>query len=294
MKTSGRVWTFALSLAVLSGPAPRGDLQAQAAGPGFLDLDGDRVFHEVTGRGEALVLLHDGLTHGGIWDDAFRRLSGSFRVVRYDRRGHGRSDVPTAPHSPVEDLRALLDHLDVERAVLVGSSAGGRLALDFAVRFPDRASALVLVGPVVSGYGYSEHFVERGRRNMGPLSDGDVEATLSNWVEDRYLISADGDDARKRLRGLMEPYAEKRFLAYDPDLARGPEAPALPRLEALDVPALVVVGAEDVPDVHAHAGAIDSRLPASRRVVVPGAGHLVAFERPRAFLRLVLDFLRSR
>lgn len=297
MRVPGRAWPFPLAVLcglALWGPASSADLQAQASERGFLELGGDRIFYEVAGRGEAVVLLHDGLTHGGIWDDPFRRLAGSFRVVRYDRRGHGRSDVPTGPHSPVGDLEALLDRLDIERAVLVGASAGGRLALDFAVRFPDRASALVLVGPVVSGYGYSEHFVERGRRNMAPLSDGNVEAALSNWVEDRYLISADDVDARKRLRALMEPYAEKRFLSYDPGLVKGPDAPVLPRLAALDVPALVVVGAEDIPDVHAHAGAIDSRLPDSRRIVVPEAGHLVPFERPRTFLRLVLDFLRSR
>lgn len=285
---------FVILAAALAALALPGHLGAQSVKDGTLKVNGARIHFEEAGRGKPLVLLHDGLTHVGVWDNQFRRYADRFRVVRYDRRGHGRSDVPEAPYSPVADLRALLDHLGTGPAVLIGASAGGRLALDFAVAHPGRVSALVLVGPIVSGYGYSEHFLKRGRRNMAPLGDGDVGATVGNWVEDPYLVASEGAGVRERLRELLEVHAEKRFLRLDPDLADAPGTPALGRLAHLDVPALIVVGERDVPDVHAHAGAIDSRLPDSRRVVVPGAGHLVALERPRTFDRLVLGFLRSR
>lgn len=212
-------------------------------------------------------------------------------MVRYDRRGHGRSDAPTGRYSPVRDLGALLEHLGIERAALIGASAGGRLALDYAVAFPERVSALVLVGAVVTGYGYSDHFLERGRAHMAPLADGDVDAAVSAWAEDRYLIAPGNDEARARLRRLLEAHAETRFLQQDPGLASVPGPPALGRLGGIAVPTLIVVGAEDIPDVHAHAGAIDSRLEDSERVVVPGAGHLVPLERPEEFHRLVLAFL---
>lgn len=289
----GRVYFSCLVALMVLCPRPA-DLAAQGPGHGFLQVGEDRLYYEAAGQGRLVVLLHDGLTHGGIWDAQFRRYADRFRVVRYDRRGHGRSDVPDGAYSSVTDLEALLDHLEGGPAVLVGASAGGRLALDFAVDHPDRVSALVLVGSVVSGYGYSEHFVERGQRNMAPLADGDVEGAVANWVSDPYLFVTEDAHVRKRFRGLLEPYAEKRFLRFDPDLAVDPEPTALARLEALDIPALIVVGEGDVPDVHTHAGAIDSRLRDSRRVVVSGTGHLVAFERPEEFDRLVLEFLRSR
>lgn len=293
MSRAGRLARPVLTALAVLILQPAG-LGAQVTENGFLRVGGDRLYYEAAGRGRLVVLLHDGLTHGGIWDAQFRRYAERFRVVRYDRRGHGRSDLPDGPHSPVADLRTLLDRWDREPAVLVGASAGGRLALDFAAAHPERVSALVLAGPVVSGYGYSEHYLERGRRNMAPLADGDVEATVENWVSDPYLLATDEAGVRKKLRDLMEPYAEKRFLGLDPDLTAEPESAALARLEALDAPTLIVVGEEDIPDVHAHAGAIDSRLPDSRRVVVRGAGHLVAFERPEVFDRLVLEFLGSR
>lgn len=293
MDALGRIWSPVLSALVVLAPRP-GDLEAQAPEGEFLRMGADRIYYEAAGQGEPVVLLHGGLTHSGIWEAQFRRFAGRFRVVRYDRRGHGRSSVPDSSYSPVTDLQVLLDHLEARPAVLIGASAGGRIALEFAVHHRERVSALVLVGPVVSGYGYSEHFAKRGRRNMAPLADGDVEATVSNWVSDPYLLATDESDVRERLRGLMEPFAEKRFIRFDSDLAVAPASPALDPLETLDVPTLIVVGEADAPDVHAHAGAIDSRLPDSRRVVVRRAGHLVALERPELFDRVVLDFLRSR
>lgn len=81
---------------------------------------------------------------------------------------------------------------------------------DYTLAFPDRVTGLVLGGAVISGYGYSDHFRERGRRNMAPLSEGDVEQTLSNWVADRYLLAAGDPAVRMRLREMMAPYARKR------------------------------------------------------------------------------------
>lgn len=292
MDALGRICSPVLSALVVLAPPP-GHLEAQAPEREFLRVGGDRIFYEAAGQGKLVVFLHDGLTHSGIWDVQFGSYAERFRVLRYDRRGHGRSDVPDSSYSPVADLRTLLDHLEAGPAVLIGASAGGRIALEFAVRHPERVSALVLVGPVVSGYGYSEHFAERGRLNMAPLADGNVDAAVAKWVSDPYLIAGDDPEARKNLRVVMETYAGKRFLRFDPDLAVTAGPPALTGLEALPVPTLVLVGEGDVPDVHAHAGAIDSRLPDSRRVVVRGAGHLVAFERPDEFDRVVLEFLRS-
>ncbi len=268
-------------------------LSGQQATGDVLEVGGDRIYYETAGAGPPVVLLHDGLTHSGIWGAQFRAFAVGHRVVRYDRRGYGRSDVAAHPYSAVEDLEALLDHLGIERAVLVGASSGGRLAIDYALASPDRVSGLVLVGAVVSGYGYSDHFRERGRRNMAPLSEGDVEGALSNWVEDPYLLGTRDREIRARLRTLMEPYARKRFLRYDPALERAPQPPALDRLDRIRVPTLVVVGAQDIADVHAHAGVLEAGIEGAERVVVPDAGHLVAFERSDEFNTLVFRFLRS-
>src|SRR4051794_12832210 len=121
---------FALSLTFLLGAAT-----AQAAGPGasatgFVEVPNGKLWYEVRGQGETVVLLHDGLLSSTAWDFSVEKLARSFRVVRYDRRGFGRSEPPKEPYSDVEDLQALFDALKIGHAALVGCSNGSKLAVD--------------------------------------------------------------------------------------------------------------------------------------------------------------------
>src|SRR5687768_17047142 len=103
---------------------------------GFAEVNGTRLFYEAAGRGPAVVFVHGGLVDSRLWDDQLKEFSKRHRVVRYDLRGYGQSAAPTADFSPVEDLRALLAFLGVERATVVGLSLGGIIAADFALEHP--------------------------------------------------------------------------------------------------------------------------------------------------------------
>src|ERR1700748_260691 len=116
---------------------------------GFVDAPGSgKLWYEAKGQGSPIVFLHDGLVSSAGWDGPFDSLADSFRVVRYDRRGFGRSEPPKGPYSDVDDLQAVFETLKIGRAVLVGCSNGSRLAVDYTLAHPDRVEALVLVGPV--------------------------------------------------------------------------------------------------------------------------------------------------
>ena len=110
---------------------------------------GPQLHYEIAGAGHPLVMLHDGLIDCRVWDDQFPAFAASYTVVRYDRRGYGRSERPWQDYSNVDDLHALLRALEVERAILMGASAGGLVAIDFALAHPGMADALVLIGPAV-------------------------------------------------------------------------------------------------------------------------------------------------
>jgi 3-oxoadipate enol-lactonase len=252
----------------------------------FLSVPGGRVYYEVFGAGYPLVLIHDGLAHSAVWDAQVAAFAPHYRVIRYDRRGYGRSDAPTAPYSNVEDLRALLQALAVERAVLVGSSAGGGLVIDYTLAHPEQVEALILSGPVVNGLGYSYHFLRRAYANFG----ADMAATIEKWVNDPYFVAPGNDAARARLRELLIACPQN----FDPASGRyttEPAAPALAHLGEITVPALLLVGDRDIPDVHAHVGAIEAGIRGARRVVIPNAGHLSYLEQPQAFDHEVEDFL---
>ncbi|HEY0510738.1 MAG TPA: alpha/beta fold hydrolase [Thermoanaerobaculia bacterium] len=259
---------------------------------GFLNTPGGgRLWYEVRGEGTPIVFLHDGLLSSATWDGPFDAFSKGFRAVRYDRRGFGRSEPAKGAYSDVDDLHAVFETLKIGRAALVGCSNGSRLALDYALAYPDRVEALVLVGPVVSGLPYSEHFLRRGMANYRPMfQEKSREKLIEAWVQDPYLTDARSARGRARLRELLTKNPEP--LAAGFPASRPPDRPAVGRLAEIRVPTLIVAGASDIPDVHTHAGALEAGIHGARRVIFPAAGHLVQLEKPDELDREIRDFLR--
>jgi len=266
------------SMLLLVAAAARAAEPAESS-TGLLEVPGGKLWYEARGEGTPMVFLHDGLVSSATWNDPFAAFARDFRAIRYDRRGFGRSEPAKGPYSDVDDLHALLESLKSGRAVLVGCSNGSRLAVDYALAHPDRVEALVLVGPVVSGLPYSEHFQRRGLVNYRPMfQEKSREKLIEAWVQDPYLTDARSTEARKRLRELLTK-SPGPLTAPGPE-SRAPERPAAGRLGEIHVPTLIVVGASDIPDVHAHAGVLEAGIHGSRRVIVPEAGHLVQIEKP--------------
>jgi len=263
----------------------------QAPGPGsFVEVENGRLYYEECGSGpQTVVLLHDGGAHSAVWDDVWPAFCKHFHTIRYDRRGYGRSPEATTWYFEVEDLAVLLRHLKVAHAAVVGSSHGGSVSIDFTLQYPQMVQQLVLVGAVVSGLPYSDHFLNRGMQNSKPFEKNDVDAGLANWANDKYLIAPGHDAARKHLLELLK--SNPHDMTHN-DYARSTQ-PALPRLSEIRVPTLILTGDADIPDVHAHAGAIEAGIHGSHRVVLSDAGHLMYLEKPEEFTKIVIGFIHS-
>lgn len=136
MNASQRLLPALLVLALSVGGARAATDAGTYSGHGFAPVKGTRLFYEVAGSGEPLVLIHGGQLDSRMWDDQFETFARSFRVLRYDIRGFGGSPIPEAPYSNAEDLAALMDYLGMAQAHLVGLSLGGMVASDFAVARP--------------------------------------------------------------------------------------------------------------------------------------------------------------
>jgi 3-oxoadipate enol-lactonase len=258
-------------------------------GGSFVDVQGTKLYYEECGGGqEVVILIHDGVVNSAVWDDVLPEFCRNFRTIRYDRRGYGRSPESSVPYREVDDLTLLLQHLRVMRAALVGSSHGGELSIDFTLAHPELVQQLVLVGPVVSGMPYTQHFLDRGSHAFELLAQGDTKGAIAEWSQDRYLIAPGNELARKRLFDLLT--ANPQDMRHREQLLRG--KPALPRLGDIRVPTLILTGEADIPDVHAHAGAVEAGVPNARRVVVAGVGHLMYLEKPAEFSRLAIEFIR--
>jgi pimeloyl-ACP methyl ester carboxylesterase len=263
---------------------------------GTTEVNGARIYYESAGEGEPLVLVHAGIADSRMWEGQLAAFADRYRVIRYDMRGFGRTAMVEGPFSHHEDLRGLLDALDVEQAHLVGCSMGGGAVLDFALEYPQRVGNLVLVGSAVGGFGpdfdppkeWDEILAAEEAGNLELVSelevrvwvDGperspeDVDASLRDLVREMNLIAL-----RNEASGLGNEWA--------------PEPPAADRLPDVQAPTLLIVGDEDQPRVFAAADLLEKELPNARKVVMHGTAHLPNMERPEEFNRLVLDFLQD-
>ena len=119
----------------------------------FLEVPGGKIAYDVAGPegASSMVLIHEGITDRRLWDREFAALATSHRVVRYDLRGYGGSTPAELTFSSIDDLKALLAHLKLERPLIVGPSIGGKIALDFVIAHPGLVRGLLLVSPGFSG-----------------------------------------------------------------------------------------------------------------------------------------------
>lgn len=251
------------------------------------------VFTEVAGSGPAVALVHEGICDSRMWDDQWDEWSRSYRLLRLDLRGFGRSPLGTEPYSHARDVIAALEEHGIDGAALVGVSLGGRVVLEVALARPDLVRALVLVAPGMPGHEWSEELralwgEEEAAFEAGDL-DGAVEVSLRTWVDGPRRRSEDVDPGVRRRVAEMQRQAyelQRDWVDEDllvPDLAE--------RLGEVDVPTLVLVGEEDQPDMQAIAERLGREIPGARLATIPATAHVPSMERPREFDELVLPFL---
>ena len=143
----------------------------------MIAVDGGEVWTDDSGGdGQPLVLLHPGIGDSRIWAPVLPALAASYRVIRYDARGFGRSPAPTAKFSLLADLISVLGYHGLDRAAFVGCSQGGGSALGLTLMQPARVSALVLLCPGIPGYPWPEEPDELDAEYERALDAGDADA----------------------------------------------------------------------------------------------------------------------
>ncbi|KAA2267063.1 alpha/beta fold hydrolase [Solihabitans fulvus] len=243
--------------------------------------------HDVAGAGPTLVLLHSSVCDRRMWDPQWvALLDAGYRVVRPDFRGFGDTPPGTEPYSDAEDVLELFDTLGVSQAVVIGASFGGRIAQEFAARWPDRVAALALLCAGTPGHTPSPDLLAYAKRQEVLLSAGDVVGAVEFNVETWLGPTAD-DRARDQLRRMLGHTLDVRLTAGNGAERHTTEVD----VASIAVPALVVGAAHDVVDFRDIALDLAERLPGARYVELPWSGHLPALERPAEITALLLDFL---
>jgi len=261
---------------------------------GYINVGEAKIYYEEMGNGSPLVMVHGGLLDHSMWDGQFSAFASSHRVVRYDARGHGLSKAPSGTFSHHEDLKELLDKIKVGKTAVMGLSLGGYIAVDFALAYPERVSALILVAPGLTGYELTSEPVKQHTELMNKAF---MDKDLKMAVEYFQRAWTDGParspekvnpDVREKLRqmavgSIQSINLDSREIRLQP--------PAINRLAEIQVPTLAVVGDLDMPDILEIVGLIEKNIPGAQKVVIKGVAHMVNMEKPEEFNRIVRDFL---
>lgn len=257
---------------------------------GFVKANGIVLHHALDGNPAAPTLVFSNSlgTDFRIWDRVAARLGDRVRLIRYDSRGHGLSQCPPGPYAigeNVADLAALLDHLDVSGAVVVGLSVGGMIAQGLSAARPELVQGLVLCD-TAHRIGPPEMWNER----MAAIRQGGIEA-LAEPILERWFSQTFRRERPEELAGWRAMLTRTPLEGYLGTCAAIRDGDLSAAARAISVPCLCAVGSEDgatPPDlVRSLAGLITG----ARFQLVHGVGHLPCIEAPDLLAQMIIDFM---
>ncbi len=252
----------------------------------YATVPGARLFYRDAGSGVPVILLHAATGSSRVWDYQIPVfVAAGYRVIAFDRRGWGRTEINPAESQPgtaAEDLRALLDQLHLDRAHVVGTAAGGFVALDFALSYPQRVRSLVVANSI--GGVQDADYLELGRRIRPPEFDK-LPPEFRELGPSYRAGNAAGTERWVELEKISRP--------------TGPREPPQPlrnritfsMLETIQAPTLLITGGADLYAPPPILPLFASRIKGSETLVIPEAGHSAYWEQPEVFNRAVLNFL---
>ena len=263
-----------------------------------LTVPGASLYYETAGHvsSPALLLLHAGIANLRMWDPQIDALAAGHFVIRFDSRGCGQTTSENVDFSARADARAVLDHLGVASATLVGCSRGGCTAIDLAAESPDRVNGLVTVGAGPSGFPE----IELSDLEDTRFDEMDAAFDAQDWHRLARLEVALWAFGPLRNEADLDPefvataYALGRVNAAHGEESPTPiplEPPAFDQVSDIEVPALVTVGEFDLTPHLAEYEYLLSTLPLVTGCTFRDTAHLPNLERPKEFERVLVDWL---
>ncbi|HEY9831697.1 MAG TPA: alpha/beta hydrolase [Stenomitos sp.] len=245
------------------------------------------LHYKVQGKGEAVVLIHSGGADLRDWELIAPQLAQTYQVITFDGRGAGESPPLLEPAHYVEDLRQLLDHFHLDRAILVGHSIGGQIATDFALAYPNRVTKLVLVAPGLSGFQFSPDIQQwfAQIKAVAPDLEKMVELMLNHPVYSVVMSSPQRDHMIE-----MTTHNTKRSFEWKTFEMLWAQPPTIDRLSELQTKTLFIIGKQDMAD-NLHVAELFQQVPDIRFAYIEGADHMPTLTHADEVTRLIIQFL---
>ncbi|MBW2092643.1 MAG: alpha/beta hydrolase [Deltaproteobacteria bacterium] len=260
---------------------------------------GIEINYELSGEGDALVLIHGFSDNLTMWYNQVPVFSEKHKVLTCDVRGHGLTETPEGDYSMdlfADDLYALMEALEIKKACVLGYSMGGRIGLEFALKYPEMTTGLVfansgIIGPDIQPTPEQvAEMMERRQQMVDLIQTGDIEA-IADAMAERSLSSG----FRDKVPAVFERYKEvklkndpKHYLPLMQAMTQAMANP--PDLTQLKCPALIIAGEHDSFMAVDVAKSMEKSIKDATVCILP-TGHAAAVEAPEAFNRAVLDFM---
>ena len=246
----------------------------------YIDRDGVRIYYEVAGSGPAILLTHGFAASSRMFAQTVPALATDHTVITWDMRGHGQTDYPDDPAQytvplVMGDMAALLDAAGADRAVILGHSVGGFLALEFNLAHPDRVDALVLED---TGPGYRKDEGRKGWNDTAEAYAVDLDEKDLEGIHDSEeldpSVHRNAAGLARAARGILKQHDDR----------------VISSLESITVPVLIVVGEQDENFVNP-SKYMAAKIPGARLEIIPDAGHSPNISQPELFEAAFRSFL---
>ena len=263
---------------------------------GFVNSDNAQIYYETAGNGTPFVMIHAGVADSRQWNNELAFFADHYQVLRYDMRGYGKSEPVDGHFSHMDDLVAVLNALELnEPLILMGCSMGGGLALDFALKYPSRVKALIMVGSGPSGLELDVPAPAKFADAEKAFEAGDLdlvaEIETQIWFDGMGRTPEQVDQTIRKLAYEMDRLALAHEAKQLGKRLPNTETPAFDRLTQLNVPVLVIVCEHDTPYILAAADYMIEKIPSARKVRIEDAAHLPNIDHPDEFQKAVQNFL---
>ncbi|MGB5105657.1 MAG: alpha/beta hydrolase [Candidatus Zixiibacteriota bacterium] len=255
----------------------------------FFEKDGRKLYYNITGQGDLVVLIHGIALDSRIWMDVPQYLSLKYAVLTYDLRGHGQSYAPSTGYSyrdHVSDLNLLITELGDQKATLIGHSLGGAVAVKYTLQHPQHIRSLALAAPHIVGYKDYTAWpnVFRTARQI------DIDQAKIQWETFRLFQRVDKNSPDwEVLKSCISDFPGKVWT--DPEAGKYVDESDMKMLDNLTMPVLMLCGREDL-DFLPLAKLVNARLSNGTLYEIPDCGHMIHMEKPEIFKRELSAFLK--
>jgi 3-oxoadipate enol-lactonase len=260
----------------------------------FADINGLKINYQEAGSGEAVIFIHGMSLDNRFWDKQWKIFSESFRVIRYDVRGFGQSTRVTATHNPTEDLLALMDLLKIEKATLIGHSMGGNIALNMAIRYPERIKKIIAVDAIIDGFANrTPELNQIFKTVIDTTREKGWQAAKKIWLASPLfkLYTADRN-SEALIQKIVSEYHGDHFYnrAWAPGFGEPSTAAALTNIKA---PVLIITGEKDERTLLLVADMLHDKIIINKKIVFSGAGHFPNLDKPGEFNKACIGFIKE-